>query len=226
MIDAVNEGTLSVTSMVNMIDVLDPTSPAIYRELAGGVTTINVLHGSANTIGGQTVLVKLRLGYPADSMIFPGALPGIKFALGENVTQKTRTVQPGQERRYPFTRMGQEEVLRDAFTRAQDYKATWDAYNARRGQGRKKPRTAAQGSRTRAAGADPRTQAHRQRALVPHRRDADAGQPGQGVWIPHPVPARPRGLQDRQRARGGRRHAVDLRRRMGLQDRSRGRHSV
>ncbi len=55
MIDAVNEGTLSVTSMVNMIDVLNPTSPAIYRELAGGTTTINVLHGSANTIGGQTV---------------------------------------------------------------------------------------------------------------------------------------------------------------------------
>ena len=130
MIDAVNEGTLSVTSMVNMIDVLDPTSPAIYRELAGGVTTINVLHGSANTIGGQTVTVKLRWGYPVDSMIFPGALPGIKFALGENVTRKNSPVQPGQERRYPFTRMGQEEVLRDAFTRALDYKATWNAYNA------------------------------------------------------------------------------------------------
>lgn len=130
MIDAVNEGSLSVTSMVNMIDVLNPSSPAIYRELAGGVTTINVLHGSANTIGGQTVTVKLRRGYPADSMIFPGALPGIKFALGENVTRKSSTPQAGQERRYPFTRMGQEEVLRDAFTRAQDYKATWDAYNA------------------------------------------------------------------------------------------------
>ena len=137
MIDAVNEGTLSVTSMVNMIDVLDPTSPAIYRELAGGVTTINVLHGSANTIGGQTVTVKLRWGYPADSMIFPGALPGIKFALGENVTRKNFAPQPGQERRYPFTRMGQEEVLRDAFTRAQDYKATWDAYNAAVARGAK-----------------------------------------------------------------------------------------
>ncbi|HEU4990654.1 MAG TPA: amidohydrolase family protein [Gemmatimonadaceae bacterium] len=130
MIDAVNEGTLSVTSMVNMIDVLDPTSPAIYRELAGGVTTINVLHGSANTIGGQTVTVKLRRGYPADSMIFPGALPGIKFALGENVTRKNFPAQPGQERRYPFTRMGQEEVMNDAFTRALDYKARWDAYRA------------------------------------------------------------------------------------------------
>jgi imidazolonepropionase-like amidohydrolase len=137
MIDAVNEGTLSVTSMVNMIDVLDPTSPAIYRELAGGVTTINVLHGSANTIGGQTVTVKLRWGYPADSMIFPGALPGIKFALGENVTRKNSNLQPGQERRYPFTRMGQEEVLRDAFTRAKDYKAEWDAYNAAVAKGAK-----------------------------------------------------------------------------------------
>ncbi len=137
MIDAVNEGTLSVTSMVNMIDVLDPTSPAIYRELAGGVTTINVLHGSANTIGGQTVTVKLRWGYPADSMVFPGALPGIKFALGENVTRKNSQVQFGQERRYPFTRMGQEEVLRDAFTRARDYKATWDAYRAAVAKGAK-----------------------------------------------------------------------------------------
>jgi imidazolonepropionase-like amidohydrolase len=137
MIDAVNEGSLSVTSMVNMIDVLDPTSPAIYRELAGGVTTINVLHGSANTIGGQTVTVKLKWGFPVDSMIFPGALPGIKFALGENVTRKNSQILPGQERRYPYTRMGQEEVLRDAFTRAQNYKATWDAYNAAVAKGAK-----------------------------------------------------------------------------------------
>ena len=137
MIDAVNENTLSVTSMVNMIDVLNPTDPIIYRELAGGVTTINVLHGSANTIGGQTVTVKLRWGYPVDSMIFPGALPGIKFALGENVTRKSFNPQPGQARRYPFTRMGQEEVLRDAFTRAQDYKARWEAYNAAVAKGAK-----------------------------------------------------------------------------------------
>ncbi|MGA9836111.1 MAG: amidohydrolase family protein [Gemmatimonadaceae bacterium] len=137
MIDAVNEGTLSVTSMVNIEDVLNPTAPAIYRELAGGVTTINVLHGSANTIGGQTITVKLKWGEPVDSMIFPGALPGIKFALGENVTRKDNPPPAGQERRYPFTRMGQEEVLRDAFTRAQNYRAEWAAYHAAVAKGAK-----------------------------------------------------------------------------------------
>jgi imidazolonepropionase-like amidohydrolase len=131
MADATNESTLSVTSMVRIMDVLDPTEVNIYRALAGGVTTINVLHGSANTIGGQSATVKLKYGRPASEMVFPGAPPGIKFALGENVTRKNRPVAPGQTRRYPSTRMGQEEVLRDAFVRAQDYKRTWDEYRAR-----------------------------------------------------------------------------------------------
>jgi len=88
MIDAVNEGSLSVTSMVRVRDVLNPTDINIYRQLAGGVTTINVLHGSANTIGGQNAVVKLKWGRDVTDMLFPGAMPGIKFALGENVTQK------------------------------------------------------------------------------------------------------------------------------------------
>src|SRR5690348_5275569 len=88
MIDAVNEGTLSVTSMVRIRDVLNPTDINIYRQLAGGVTTINVLHGSANTIGGQNAVVKLKWGRDVNEMLFPGATPGIKFALGENVTRK------------------------------------------------------------------------------------------------------------------------------------------
>ena len=140
MIDAVNEGSLSVTSMVRVRDVLDPTDVNIYRQLAGGVTTINVLHGSANTIGGQNAVVKLKWGRDADEMLFPNATPGIKFALGENVTRKnSQQAQQasGQPLRYPATRMGQEEVLRDAFTRARDYKAQWDDYNARVKKGEK-----------------------------------------------------------------------------------------
>jgi imidazolonepropionase-like amidohydrolase len=135
MADGINEGSLSVTSMVRISDVLNPTAVNVYRALAGGVTTINILHGSANTIGGQNATVKLKYGRSADQMVFPGAPPGIKFALGENVTQKSRTVQPGQQRRYPATRMGQEEILRDAFTRAQDYKRDWDDYRARVARG-------------------------------------------------------------------------------------------
>jgi imidazolonepropionase-like amidohydrolase len=134
MIDAVNEGSLSVTSMVRIRDVLNPTDVNIYRQLAGGVTTINVLHGSANTIGGQNAVVKLKYGKDVDEMLFPNATPGIKFALGENVTQKngqTAAIATGRPLRYPSTRMGQEEVLRDAFMRARDYKAEWDDYNVK-----------------------------------------------------------------------------------------------
>jgi imidazolonepropionase-like amidohydrolase len=134
MMDAVNEGSLSVTSMVRVRDVLNPTDVNIYRQLAGGVTTINVLHGSANTIGGQNAIVKLKYGRDIDEMLFPKAMPGIKFALGENVTRKnqqTAALATGQPLRYPSTRMGQEEVLRDAFMRARDYKAAWDDYNAK-----------------------------------------------------------------------------------------------
>jgi len=141
MSDATNEGSLSVTSMVRITDVLNPTAADIYRALAGGVTTINVLHGSANTIGGQNATVKLKFGEDVKDMLFPGAPPGIKFALGENVTRKNsnQIVIPGQPttRRYPTSRMGQEEVLRDAFTRARDYKSTLDEYKARVAKGEK-----------------------------------------------------------------------------------------
>jgi imidazolonepropionase-like amidohydrolase len=138
MSDAINEGSLSVTSMVRITDVLDPTEINIYRALAGGVTTINILHGSANTIGGQNATVKLKYGEPTSEMVFDGAPPGIKFALGENVTRKSRqdvARAMGQSMRYPTTRMGQEEVLRDAFTRAQDYKLRWEDYRRRQQAG-------------------------------------------------------------------------------------------
>src|ERR1700722_5009190 len=81
----VNEGSLSVSSMANIKDVINPEEISIYRALAGGVTTANILHGSADSIGGQTIVLKMRWGKDATGMIFEGAKPGIKFALGENV---------------------------------------------------------------------------------------------------------------------------------------------
>ena len=137
--EAINEGTQSITAQVRMEDVLRQDALGLYRELAGGVTTLNILHGSANTIGGQNATVKVRWGLPADSLLFQGAPPGIKFALGENVRQTNRTLQPGQQGRYPRTRMGVEELLRDAFTRAQEYRREWQEYergrkNVKKGQ--------------------------------------------------------------------------------------------
>ena len=80
----INEGSVSVSSMVNIKDIINPDDIAIYRALAGGVTTANILHGSANSIGGQTLPLKMRWGKSAQELIFAGATPGIKFALGEN----------------------------------------------------------------------------------------------------------------------------------------------
>jgi imidazolonepropionase-like amidohydrolase len=137
--EAINEGTQSVTAEVRIQDVLEHDDLSIYRALAGGVTTLNVLHGSANTIGGQNAVLKLRWGLPVDSLLFEGAPPGIKFALGENVRQSNRPNIPGRDRRYPMSRMGVEELLRDSFTRAREYQTEWRAYEAasratRRGQ--------------------------------------------------------------------------------------------
>ena len=126
--EAINEGSQSVTAEVRMTDVLRQDGVSLYRQLAGGVTSANVLHGSANTIGGQNMTIKFRYGLPAESLLFREAPPGIKFALGENVRRTNSNPQPGQQRRYPFTRMGVEETLRDAFTRARAYQAEWRGY--------------------------------------------------------------------------------------------------
>src|SRR5579884_2192641 len=137
----VNEGTLSDSSMVNIKDVLNPTDINIYRALAGGLTVSNVLHGSANAIGGQTVVIKLRWGKSAQEMLFEGAKPGIKFALGENPKRQGEPPQslfsqgPAPERRYPGTRMGVEEVIRTSFAEAKNYQATWKEYNERVARG-------------------------------------------------------------------------------------------
>jgi imidazolonepropionase-like amidohydrolase len=130
----VNEGSVSVSSMVNIADVIDSDDISIYRDLAGGVTTANILHGSANAIGGQTEVIKLRWGQPAEKLPFEGALPGIKFALGENPKRSNFRADP---LRYPATRMGVEETIRGAFTEARDYKKSWDDYNKRIAAGEK-----------------------------------------------------------------------------------------
>src|SRR5947207_9998570 len=116
--------------MARTRDVLNPNDVDLYRQLAGGVTTLNLLHGSANPIGGLNTVVKIKYGRPVDEFIFPGAMPGIKFALGENPKRSNTPALPGLTRRYPGTRMGVEEVIRDAFTRARDYKKTWDEYRS------------------------------------------------------------------------------------------------
>lgn len=115
----VNEGTQSVTSEVRIADVINPEDINIYRQLAGGVTSSHLLHGSANTIGGQTQLIKMRWGHNAEELKFQGWDPFIKFALGENVKQSNWG--DNQHERFPQTRMGVEQVIVDAFTRAQDY---------------------------------------------------------------------------------------------------------
>ncbi len=131
----VNEGSISVSSMVDIKDVVDADDRDIYLDLAGGVTAANVLHGSANAIGGKTLVIKLRWGQPADKLIFEGALPGIKLALGENPKRTNQTVLPGVPRRYPDTRMGVEDVIREAFKEAKEYMKDWDEYNRRKAAG-------------------------------------------------------------------------------------------
>jgi imidazolonepropionase-like amidohydrolase len=115
-----NEGGQSVTSEVRIQDNLDPDDINIYRQLSGGVTTSHILHGSANTIGGQTQLIKLRWGTDDEGLKYKGADPFIKFALGENVKRSSST---SGNTRFPDTRMGVEQVLTDAFNRAKAYDA-------------------------------------------------------------------------------------------------------
>src|SRR6185436_14948994 len=127
--DDINEGGTTVSSMTGMRDVLDPTDINIYRDLAGGLTTANVLHGSANPIGGGNAVIKLRWGKKrGEDLLFEGAMPGIKFALGENPKRQGNPTQPNQAPRYPATRGGVEFVIRDAFTRAKAYQKTWQDY--------------------------------------------------------------------------------------------------
>ena len=124
----VNEGSASVSAEVRIGDVIDPGDIDIYRALGGGVTITHGLHGSANAIGGQCQVIKLKWGSSAEDLKFAAAAPTIKFALGENVKQSNwgdRNVV-----RYPQTRMGVETIIKDAFQAAKEYEADWKTYNA------------------------------------------------------------------------------------------------
>lgn len=131
--DSINEGAVAVSSMVGIEDVINPDDPDIYRALAGGVTTANILHGSANPIGGKCQVMKMRWGKDAEGLKFEGAMPGIKFALGENVKRSGSPngfgASPGL--RYPASRMGVEDVIREAFTEARAYQKEWRDYQAK-----------------------------------------------------------------------------------------------
>src|ERR1700761_4977801 len=122
----VNEATSPVTPAMHMIDAFDNRDAALYRALAGGVTTELLLHGSANMIGGQAVVIKNKFGLSRDAMIFPDAPRSIKFASGENPKRVY-----GSRNELPSTRMGNFEVMRQSFEDAKAYMATWDEYNAK-----------------------------------------------------------------------------------------------
>jgi len=139
-LDSTNEGSISVSSMVAMRDVVNSEDFAIYRDLAGGTTTTNLLHGSANAIGGLNVVIKMRWGSDADGLVMKEAKPGIKFALGENPKRAGQGGQSpfgsgAQNLRYPGTRMGVEDVIREAFLEARQYQAAWKDYETRRARG-------------------------------------------------------------------------------------------
>src|SRR5690349_4948816 len=136
--ESINEGSTSVSSMVGIEDVLNPEDIEIYRGLAGGVTTANILHGSANAIGGKCTVIKMRWGKSAKEMIFEGAMPGLKFALGENPKRQGNGPNPfggPSSLRYPATRMGVEDVIREAFNDAKAYQAAWRDYRAKTARG-------------------------------------------------------------------------------------------
>lgn len=130
-VDAINEATSPVTAEVNVGDALNPFQIGLYRALGGGVTTIHSMHGSANAIGGQCETIKLRYGVKdPEALRMADAPRTIKFALGENPTR----VHGGGSNIVPRTRMGVEFVIRNAFSQAKEYMASWDAYNKQKGQ--------------------------------------------------------------------------------------------
>ncbi|MFO7622122.1 MAG: amidohydrolase family protein [Bacteroidales bacterium] len=121
-IDATNESGQAITSEVRISDVINPENISIYRQLAGGVTAAHLLHGSANPIGGQSVIIKHRWGRTAGELLVENQVGFLKHALGENVKRSTS--------RYPNTRMGTEQIIRDAYQRAVDYNIQWKQWNA------------------------------------------------------------------------------------------------
>lgn len=132
----VNEGSDAVTAEVRIGDVLNPDDINIYRGLAGGTTTAQLLHGSANPIGGQAQIIQLRWGVAPEQLKFADAPPSIKFALGENVKQSNWG--EAYTSRYPQSRVGVETTIRDAFQAAKEYKAAHQAYKKLSGSEQKR----------------------------------------------------------------------------------------
>ena len=130
--DDVNEATSPVTPQMMMKDAFNYQDKAIYRALAGGVTSSLLLHGSANMIGGQAVVIKHKYGASRDAMLFPNAPRSIKFASGEN----PKRVYGGRDQ-LPSTRMGNFAVQRQALVDGQDYMREWDSYNDKVKRGEK-----------------------------------------------------------------------------------------
>ena len=130
--DDINEATSPVTPHMMMEDAFDYTDKTIYRALAGGVTSALLLHGSANMIGGQAVVIKLKYGLDRDQLLFPNAPRSIKFASGENPKRVY-----GGRKQLPSTRMGNFAVQRAALQEAREYMRDWDEYNAKAQKGDK-----------------------------------------------------------------------------------------
>lgn len=134
----VNEGGQAISAEASIADVVHPDDINIYRQLSGGVTAAQLLHGSANPIGGQSALIKLKWGHSPEEMLIPNAPKFIKCALGENVKQANwgdyNTV------RFPQTRMGVEQVFYDGFARALAYQKEWETFSTAKKEGMLKPR--------------------------------------------------------------------------------------
>jgi len=131
----VNEATSPITPAMNMLDAFVNTDKGLYQALAGGVTSLLLLHGSANMIGGQAVVIKNKFGLSRDQMLFPNAPRSIKFASGENPKRVY-----GSRNQTPSTRMGNFEVQREALQQAKEYMRDWDDYNGKVQKGDKEAR--------------------------------------------------------------------------------------
>ena len=124
---SINEGSQASSAEVRMSDAIRSNDINIYRQLAGGVTVAQLLHGSANPIGGQSALIKMRWGSSAEDLLYNNAKPFVKFALGENVKQSNWG--DYSRVRFPQTRMGVEQVYYDAFIRAKEYNKEWKSWH-------------------------------------------------------------------------------------------------
>jgi len=123
-----NEASVAISSEVRMKDVINPEDPAIYTALTGGVTMVHTMHGSANPIGGENVVLKMKWGKSSEEMYVPYAYRTLKFALGEN-PKRANMMGFSAQPRYPQTRMGVIAIIRREFAKARNYMREWERYN-------------------------------------------------------------------------------------------------